>query len=448
MPSNILSVVLPNPSLSLPFDSAPCPNQSEDSNALPVVDTYEVLALVRLHLQKPTKVMAISAKFSSQQFLRDHEEERTGSVEFFSQSVLLLAQDGRALGDQTRLSAGTHQFEAKFILPSWLPASFSSSSNRLSHRVVAQMEIASTSYLSFNLKRNVRTAVQELVVIREPPIILNSLRYWSGRRRSAATSLAIKTTRFARIDGKLKLSMRVKSLEKLESCKVDVVQEETCTTEPQSDSYWHELPGCCAAESEPLVVTPFLGAHDMQSGSFRRRKFPMPTISTDFPEPENPEDNTEDSATLSTLSLQFPLVGPELLPRYESPLVSIVHKLRIRLRFQSLDVKEIVVNIPVTLFEGSASCDDIPPYYDDIYADHSGRRSRADSVATLPLYTPKDVSSYAAHEIIDASPAVFESQTDHPQGLLEPRGTDRPDYFENWLANDRNMAPPAVILVS
>lgn len=403
--------VLTKPSLALPY----CTLSSLDDNQDDVpssIETFQVAATVVVKLSRPTKVTALKASFVTQQFLQDHEEQRTGSNECFLQTITLLS-DKKGLSTPYLLHAGVHQYEATFIVPSWLPATTNCITDKVCHRIVAHLEIPNNTINPFAAKRLTKTGVAEVHIVREPPMTLNALRYWSGQRRSAATSIALKTTRFARVGGKLKISMRVKSLEPLQSCKIDLVQNETYTTDIQEDSMWCSLPGASSSSVAQPPILPFLNSHDLDGATFKKRNFPLPTISTGFPEPENPEDSEELTATLSTLTLQFPLAGALLRPRFESPLVSISHKIRIRIQFKSPDVKEVVVNIPVSLFEGSASCDDIPPYYEDIYIEN--QRARSDSVATLPLYTAKEDSVYVA----DASAAEDSQSVLDQERLLE-----------------------------
>ncbi|CCG84045.1 protein of unknown function [Taphrina deformans PYCC 5710] len=247
--------------------------------------------------------------------------------------------------------------------------------------------------------------------------------------------------------------MRVKSFEQLHSCKVDIVQEEASSMDLADDSPWHTLPGSSSATGQTSQFLPFLGMQFVRGTGFTKRKFPMPTISTTFPPPDNPgHELTENCATLSTLSLEFPVTGHELHPRYVSPLLAIAHKLRIRIRFCNPDVKEIVVNIPVTLFEGSASCDDIPPYYEEIYSDETGRRSRTDSVATLPVYSPKEPQSpfdaedgtVALSQTALATPAPSSPGCD---SLRSGDGDgDGNDASTDWLNHDHNMRAPRLMV--
>lgn len=481
-----LAVLLDRPSLSLSYDtiSSSCGDSQLEDGEAHQPHTLEIGATIVVKVSKPTRVSALRASFISQQFLHDREESRSGSVELFSQTITLVGGSVDVKGaSQLVLAPGLHQYKVDFVVPSWLPPTFNSSSNRVTHRIVAHFSQAGAAYFPFSLKRYTKTAVQELVVLREAPTSVNALRYWSGERRSAATSLAIKTTRFARINGRIRISMRVKSLEQIHSCKVDIVQDESGRTEVQDDSPWHALPASTSGSTHlqrsqmMMMMMPPLGfgAGGVKACEYTKRKFPMPTISTAFPDPaEDPADTTPadttgdgagagattravPTATLSTLSLGFPVAGPGLHARYESPMLSISHKLRIRVRFHNPAVKEIVVNIPITLFEGSASCDDIPPYYEEIYAEAGEeRRSRADSVATLPLYTANEAGSSTAAAASAPSVAVGETGSGRIGGtgreVTVPTASrcasacsDRTQESSSaWLDGDRHMSPVAI----
>lgn len=372
-----IAVALHQPALPLPYNSIPIRATQDEEPPFPVqVTMHEVKATIIVKLTKPTKVASLSARFVSRQWLQDDEEDKCGTFGLFHLTKSIL---GGSNGDIKLMPAGLHTFETSFDVPSWLPPTFASPTTKLSHHVLARLETPSPLY--FKLRRNSRVVAQELVVIREPPTALGALRYWSGERRSAGTSLAVKTARFARVEGKLKVSMRVKSLEQLSTCDVDIVQEESCCIDLAADSAWHKLPGSSTEENTPII--PFLSCQDKEAGTYNIRRYPITPISTTFPAPENNGD--PDSATLSQLSLLFKVSGHELRPNLNSPLCTIRHKLRIKFRFQDPTSKEIVVNIPISLFEGPASCDDIPPLYEDIY-NTTRRRSGASSVATLPLY--------------------------------------------------------------
>ena len=378
-----IAVSLHQPSLPLPYDSTPIHIDGDEQPRNTVdVTTTTIRATIIVKFTKPVKVARLSARFVSRQWLdNDEDDSKCGTFGLFSINKVL--SEG-----YVNYAAGLHTVDTSFDLPSWLPPTFNSRTSKMTHLVIAKLETPSPLY--FNLKRNTRVAAQELVIIKEPPTTLNALRYWSGERRSAGTSLAVKTARFGRVDGKLKVSMRVKSLEQLTVCEVDIIQEEMCCTDLPDSSAWHKLPG--SSTSENVQVMPFLSSHDPNT-AYTIRRHPIPTVSTTFtaPEPEDPS-----VATLSQLSLSIKLSGHDLRPNFTSPLLSVRHKVRIRFKFQNPSSKEIVVNIPITLFEGPASCDDIPPLYEDIYSD--GRRSRASSVATLPLYVKSIGSSIASSE--------------------------------------------------
>lgn len=418
--------VLTKPTLSLPYCSLTSADDSpEDSPS--TIETFEVVASVVVKVTKLTKVTSLTASFVSQQFLQDQNEQRSGASECFFQKVVLLkpAKDGSSI--PILLPVGVHKFEVKFVIPSWLPATTISLTDRTCHRIIAKLDMPNVSFNPFGAKTLTKSGLAEIYVVRQPPITLNAQRYWSGQRRSAMTSIALKTTRFGRVGGKLKISMRVKSMEPLQSCKIDLVQNETYTTDLQEDSLWFKLPGAPLSSSTQSPMLPFLTSHDLEGATYKKRKFPLPTISTGFPDPEDSDEHAELSATLSTMTLQFPLTGPLLRPGFESPLVSISHKVRIRIQFKNPVIKEVVVNIPVSLFEGSASCDDIPPFYEDIYIDGTGERR--DSVATLPLYSAKDDSTYVAdHRVQEAR------LSEDTERLLETQ--------------ERNMAPRSVQLMA
>ncbi|CCG84479.1 protein of unknown function, partial [Taphrina deformans PYCC 5710] len=177
-----LSVVLDRPSLSLPYDSISASRQSGeiDEDERHVCHELEVSATVVVKVNRTIKVGLLKASFSSQQFLQDQEESQASSIELFTQEVTIL---GHASGGLPHtLPVGSHTFRATFAVPSWLPATFTSTSNRVTHRIIAQMSHPSLGYLPFNFKKFAKTAVQDLILIREAPSTLNALRYWSGER--------------------------------------------------------------------------------------------------------------------------------------------------------------------------------------------------------------------------------------------------------------------------
>ena len=409
-----IAVALHQPSISFPFNASPIRAPGEETQEAPAPTTYtHVAATVIVKLTKPTKLSKLTIRFLSRQWLdSDEDDSKCGSFTLFGMQQTLLDKDAQIV------SAGLHTYDVSFKLPSWLPPSFASSTSKITHLIVAKLETPSPIY--FNLKRNTRVAAQELVIIREPPTALGALRYWSGQRRSASTSLAVKTARFGRVDGKLKVSLRVKSMDQLRSCDVDIVQEETCCIDLEGDSAWHKLPGSITAQN--IQIQPFLNQED--NGIYNIRRYPIPTISTNFPDPQT-EGSSPDSATLSQLSLVFKLTGHDLRPDFISPLHTVSHKLRIRFRFENPESKEIVVNIPITLYEGPASCDDIPPLYEDIY-NAQGRRSRASSVATLPLYVKDELSACSSPDLA-ISPADPCSPSERSSRSSSPEPTSVPD---------------------
>lgn len=102
-----------------------------------------------------------------------------------------------------------------------------------------------------------------------------------------------------------------------------------------------------------------------------------------------------------------------------------------------------MVNIPVTFFDGPAACDDIPPYYEDIHMEDYGMRPRSDSVATLPLYTPKDILAIAAHSLANQADqnAVVDICPDSHSG-----DTCEDDINESFLrTSNAHMAPPMIM---
>ncbi|ORY77383.1 hypothetical protein BCR37DRAFT_154022 [Protomyces lactucae-debilis] len=338
--------------------------------AIGLPETLTIHATIVLKLTKSTNITSLKCAFNASQVVDDKQERRFGVYELHRREVDLLRRKSATL------SAGVHTFYAAFEVPSWLPATFFSANSQITHAVTATVQVARPAiYLGLRDTQASSTAAFSLT--RGPPADSNSLRYWSGERTSADTALAVKTSRYVRVGGKLRLSLRVRSSARIEACTIDLVQQESISSVPEEDSIWATHGGI--SRNPPMSF--FLDQSSLEEQTIRFNRYPMPTIEAAFPEQETEEG---ESTTLSQVNMAFKLLGENLQPDLASPMLDICHKLRIRLTPEG--AKEIIIHVPITVYAGSAACDDMPPFYDEIDERLVRSPSRAESVMTLPLY--------------------------------------------------------------
>ncbi|BFZ58328.1 hypothetical protein PYCC9005_005390 [Savitreella phatthalungensis] len=444
-----------------------------------VLTRSTVRADVTLIAHKRVKLKRLEAEFVSKQLVVIGSKATATEHTIYRDRINIVTTT--SAHDSITLNAGKHEFAVSFEVPSWLCATFTSHECRVGHFVRVRAQVPAGSF--FALKPQTVVALAELVVQRTAPPMLNTMRYWAGERKASNAHIAVKSLRDARIGGRLRLSLSVRAPQAVEQCRIDLVQEEKSVATCRSTGLWATLPtAACQGESiEP-------SSRDLRNDGPRSCSFPLPTIVTDFPVPLSQNESAADRSsaavadvdeaesesfvgreiaddvtptrtdaadrsglTASNMTLVFRLNDGDLKPDYESPLFQCKHKLRIRLVLRADNTtgtrpRQVVFSLPVRLFQGDATCDDVPPCYDEIEEDYTAamsreqlsssplrerdqnslgpstpdrslpsgvgspqsavfatppggllrRRSRADSVSTLPLYEPRVCPAAAA----------------------------------------------------
>jgi hypothetical protein len=379
----VVSITLDRQSAVLPFATAASTHEQA-----PAYDTFEtpdnltLSATILVKLSKSTTLRSVSCTFQSSQVVDDRRERRFGVYEIYRRQIDLLRCKSATL------AAGVHTFHATFDVPSWLPATLFAENTQITHTVTALAQVYQPAlYLGF--RKTTVSSSTAFSLMRDAPTNSNGLRYWSGERTSAETALAVKTSRHVRVGGKLRFSLRVRSTARIQTCLIDLVQQESISSIPEEDSLWARQGGI--SRNPPMSF--FLDQSALEEQTIRFNRYPMPTIEAAFPE-SGPNENG--ATMVSQLTMSCKLQGDNLQPDLESPMLDITHKLRIRLTPERS--KEIIIHVPISIYAGSAACDDVPPFYDEIDLRPVRSPSRAESVRTLPLYS-KDETENAADEV-------------------------------------------------
>lgn len=336
---------------------------------------------VTITLQRCTRIRNLGGTFSALQIVSN--EHRHGQHLLYQQTINLIPT---IPGECRTLRAGSHEFLLSFHLPDWLPPSMITDTSCLRHIIVVKMKVSS----NYGLKYSTTTATKEMLMTRASPSTPNAFRYFTGQR--SCVVMAVKSSRYGRIGGPMSITARIQSNNQLFTCTADVIQEEVSRTSPDPFGDWSKLDRSQSNFNLPIA--------NQSSTPDLLRRYPLPSIISRFPEPIGGFVATEDGAvTVSHLALSFRLNSSELLPDYDSPLFSVSHKLRLRFKFVDTSTKEIVVKIPMEVYKGYETNDDLPPCYEEAEYDYfdlnddnlpSGRGRRTWSVATLPVYQPKE----------------------------------------------------------
>ena len=408
-------VLLDPQSLTLPYEDAvkfssednvvpPPEGETGSDRARLQLRRHPIRATVVVETARKIKMRRLEAEFISKQLVADEDTKPAREYCMHRQRVEIVTSTNAR--DSIPLVAGRHEFPVIFEVPSWLPATLTSYECRIGHFVRARIQIPANSF--FALKPQTFTGLTELVLQHRPPPASNAMRYWAGERRHSASHIAVRTARHARIGGRLKFALSVKAQQAVEQCRLDLIQDERAAAFPRRGGLWSKLP---AELCDDEVVT--FKQRDLKNDGQRVATYPLPTIRTDFPAPAQGEsaavtgtsqpdyadeqdaatagiDSETESlssdrprttmaatrATVSNLTLVFRVLGDDLKPDFESPLFQCSHRLRLRLIMRKdpatgVRPKQVVFTIPVRLFEGDATCDDVPPSYDEIHEDYT-----------------------------------------------------------------------------